>query len=117
MEQANGPEGGQEVDAEVLEDQLVKYAEDMKALYRESTESKRSAIEALQSSQLRGREVSALNQFLQRQLTEMFELETAYSDLLAQLEGLLTVIEPAYPRETVQRMVEEGRSFLQRLRA
>lgn len=117
MEQASGPEGDQEADAEVLEDQLVKYAEDMKSLYRESAESKRSALEALQSSQLRGREVSALNQFLQRQLTEMFELESAYSDLLAQLEGLLTVVEPAYPRETIQRMVEEGQAFLQRLRS
>ena len=99
-----------------VEEQLANYAKDINQLFLAHRRVEETAKESLRSLQLREREVSALNKFLQRRLAEMFELEVEYEILLDQLEQNLDQIEHLWDRALAEKWISDGRSVLKKLR-
>ena len=100
-----------------IEDQLVKYAKDVNELFLAHRNLEKTATETHRVLQLRAREVAALNEFLQRRLAELFQLEAEHEALLDQLERTLDRIQPAHLRELAEKWVTDGRQLLTRVRA
>ena len=98
-----------------LEEQLARYAKDLQELFLERMKLEKNSTESQRLVQLRGGEISALNDFVRRRLEELFDLQAAYAKLLDQLEGTLDWIQPPQTRETIRKCVLDARPLLRKI--
>ncbi|MBI2866585.1 MAG: hypothetical protein HYX99_04430 [Chloroflexi bacterium] len=73
-----------------LEEQLLKYAQDLRALYQEEKKERERLAEERLVLQYKLQELASLNTLFQRHLEQRQRLEQAYQELVAQIRQLLS---------------------------
>ena len=76
-------------DDQLLQEQLARYANDMRELFAERQKLEGLTKESEEQIEARSREVAALNEFLRQRLSELLEIENAYQQFLTRLEQFI----------------------------
>ncbi len=111
-----GGSSGGAGDKDLIEDQLLRYARDLKELFFERRNLEDTAAQTKEQAQLRTREVVALNNFIRQRLLELFELEQEYRLTLQRLEGIVADVYPASARDTIRQCIADGQRLFQQMK-
>ncbi|MBI2916531.1 MAG: hypothetical protein HYY01_00930 [Chloroflexi bacterium] len=114
MEQDKPADGNAEG---LIEDQLLKYARDLKQLFLEHKSLEDTAAQTKEQAHLRTQELVALNAFIRQRLLELFELEQEFRATLERLDAIASEVYPLSARETLKQCIAEGQQLFDRLSA